>query len=159
MTVMTVWAFPELDAARKAEQTLGALSASGAVIVHDGLLITWPANRRAPQPRRVQSVAITEAAGYGFWGLLLGGVFFAPALSELSGVDPEALGGALAGVGLPGEFVLDVRRAVGPGSSALMVLSAGEPAAVSRAVAGLRPCQVAAALTHAQRTALYEVFG
>jgi len=156
---MTVWAFPELDAARKAEQTLGTLSASGAVIVHDGLLITWPAKRSAPQPRRLQSVAITEAAGYAFWGLLLGGVFFAPALCKLSGVDPAALGEALAGVGLPGEFVLGVRRAVGPGSSALMVLSAGEPAAVDRAVAGLRPAQVAAELTPAQREALYEVFG
>jgi len=62
MTVMTVWAFPELDAARKAEQTVGTLSASGAVIVHDGLLITWPANRSAPQPWRLQSVAVTEAA-------------------------------------------------------------------------------------------------
>ena len=43
--------------------------------------------------------------------------------------------------------------------AALMVLSASEPAAVARAVAGLRPCQVAAELTHAQRTALYEIFG
>ena len=95
--------------------------------VHDGVVITWPGRSSAPQPRRLQSLAITDAVGFAFWGLLLGAVFYAPAVGALSAVDPAALSGSLAGVGLSEDFVLDVRAAVGPGSSALLVLSAEEP--------------------------------
>jgi uncharacterized membrane protein len=158
MKVVTVWAFPEQDAAKRAESILGTLSAQGAVSVCDGAILSWPRSRGKPQPRALQSVALTETVGVGFWGMFIGVVFFAPALAALSRIDEVSLSRALVGIGLDENFIRSVRGAVVPGTSALLLLTSTPPEPAAAAFSPLNPRRLEVVLSDCEQRVLRKVF-
>lgn len=123
MRQLTAWAFRGADTAQQAEAALAALSARAPVALDDGAQLWWPSRRHRPSYRAIENVALGAALGTGFWGLLFGTLFVVPTLGALSHLDPDALDELLSGVGITSDFLHQLRDAVGPGSSALLVLA------------------------------------
>jgi uncharacterized membrane protein len=120
---LTAWVFAGADTAQQAEAALAALSARAPVALDDGAQLWWPGRRRRPSYRGIENIALGAALGTSFWGLLFGTLFVVPTLGTLSHLDPDALDELLSGVGITSGFLHQLRHAVMPDSSALLVLA------------------------------------
>lgn len=71
-----------------------------------------------------QAVNLTSAGAVsgGFWGLLIGILFFSPLLGAAVGAASGALAGALSDIGVDDNFMRELAETMSPGSSALFVL-------------------------------------
>jgi len=71
-----------------------------------------------------QAVNLTAsgAMGGGFWGMLIGMVFFNPLLGAAVGAGAGALSGKLADIGVSDTFMKELGETLTPGTSALFVL-------------------------------------
>lgn len=120
-TVLGVWTYPDTDGARRLEQRLSDGTA-GDVVVLDGAVVTWLSGRATPQIRDLQGVARTRSFGASFWGLLFGIIAAGPDLAALRGDLHTTLDSSLTGVGISWEVLVDLRRGLQPGSSAVAVI-------------------------------------
>jgi uncharacterized membrane protein len=123
MATLTVWKFPTAEGAERALLTLESLQKQELVKVHDGAVVTWPADKKKPKTRQMSSTTGGGALGGAFWGMLFGLIFFVPFLGMAVGAAAGALGGALTDVGIDDDFIAQVRQQVTPGTSALFVLT------------------------------------
>lgn len=105
---ISVWRFGDV---RGAEDVLRRLDGIG-----DAALVWWPAGQRMPSTRHLGSSDL-------WWGVLLGMVFFVPLAGPALGAAAGAVAGGLADFGLGDDFILQVREAVTPGTSAVFVVS------------------------------------
>jgi uncharacterized membrane protein len=71
--------------------------------------------------KQAQELVATGAISGGYWGLLLGIIFFNP-LFALAGAAAGALSGALSDIGINDDFMRDLGSTIEPGSSAIFVL-------------------------------------
>jgi uncharacterized membrane protein len=71
--------------------------------------------------KQAQELVATGAISGGYWGLLLGIIFFNP-LFALAGAAAGALSGALSDIGINDDFMRDLGSTLEPGSSAIFVL-------------------------------------
>jgi uncharacterized membrane protein len=86
-----------------------------------------------------------------WWGVLLGMVFLVPLAGPAFGAAAGAVAGGLADFGLGDDFILQVREAVTPGTSAVFVVC-------DRALADDLGLELGAPLTRAElRSALTEL--
>ncbi len=76
--------------------------------------------------RQMYSLAAGGALGGGFWGLLIGLIFFNPLLGLVAGAGAGAAAGALSDVGINDKFMKQLTEKLQPGSSALFVLVRSE---------------------------------
>jgi uncharacterized membrane protein len=166
VTALCIWTYPDAEGARRLEQRL-AEGAAGDVVVRDGALATWVLGRAAPRVRELQGAARTDSLGVGFWGLLFSIVVAGPELADLGGGTHQALDGSLSGIGVDHDLLVELRRGLRPGCSALAVIAdeavAGEIHAASTVARagdprGSRPDRALRRLTPAQETALHRVF-
>jgi uncharacterized membrane protein len=158
MPALSVWTFPQMEGAHRAESLLGALSVREGVVVDDGAVLTWAPDRSHPRIRQLQSIALVDTVGGEFWALLVGTAFLLPTLQVLAGSDARTAG-VWQGVGISASFIDDLRVASAPGTSALAVLTAGDAVAVIDAVVQtLTPRRASAVLTDAERCVLGAVF-
>ncbi|MFZ2016494.1 MAG: DUF1269 domain-containing protein [Nocardioides sp.] len=168
MTELRVWTYPDVDGARRLERRMSDGSV-GDIVVTDGAIVTWMPGRASPQVRELQGAARTDSLGVGFWGMLFGIVVSGPDLAGLTGHPTRALDGSLTGVGVDGEVLAELRRALLPGRSAFAVICAEEVATViedgSRAEARIlrareevAPASTRRRLTADQEDALRRVF-
>ena len=159
MVSLAVWTFPDVDAVRRAEQTLGTLSARRTVTVDDGAVLTWAPGVGRPRIRDLQSTALHDVVGGDFWSLLLAVVFLLPGLQEPDAPPATAVSGVLAGLGISDTFTADVRRVTVRGTSALAVLAGEETcAAADGAIRPLRPTLTRAELSADQLGRMRRVF-
>jgi hypothetical protein len=105
---ISVWRFGHV---RGAEDALRLLDG-----IDDVALVWWPAGRRMPSTRHRGPSDL-------WWGVLLGMVFFVPLAGPALGAAAGAVAGGLADFGLGDDFILQVREAVTPGTSAGFVAS------------------------------------
>jgi uncharacterized membrane protein len=105
---ISVWRFGEVQSA---EQVLRQVRG-----IDDAALVWWPAGRRMPSTRHVGAADL-------WWGVLLGMIFLAPFAGPALGAAAGAVAGGLADFGLGDDFILQVREAVTPGTSAVFVMS------------------------------------
>lgn len=120
---LTVWKFDSPDGADKAEATLLELQKEALISVHDAATVSWPADKKSPKTRQLNSLTGAGAAWGGMWGLLFGLIFFVPILGLAIGAGLGALSASMADVGIDDNFIKQVRSQVTPGTSALFVLS------------------------------------
>ena len=72
-----------------------------------------------------QAVNLTAAGAVsgGFWGLLIGTLFFVPLVGAAVGAASGALGGALSDIGVDDDFMRQLGETLQPKTSALFVLA------------------------------------
>lgn len=119
MDALIVGRYAAPDRAETALRSLERLQHRRLVAVDDSAVVSWEDG--APRPRAYQAGS-TEGPGLSgaFWGLVFSLAFLLP---------PHGTGGALDCVGLPDGFLRRLREEVGPGTSALFVLTADGPSA------------------------------
>jgi uncharacterized membrane protein len=123
MATLTAWKFPTPEGADSALLKLESLQKQELIQIHDGAVVSWPADKKKPKTRQMHSTAGAGALGGSFWGLLFGLIFFVPFLGMAVGAAAGALGGALTDVGIDDDFIKQVREQVTPGTSALFALT------------------------------------
>jgi uncharacterized membrane protein len=62
------------------------------------------------------------AIGGGFWGMLIGSLFFMPLLGAAVGAGSGALSGTLSDTGISDKFIKELGQSFKPGTAALFVL-------------------------------------
>ena len=123
MATLTVWKFPDADAAERATQTLASLESQSLITVQDQAIVTWPRDKKKPRTIQEHNLVGAGALGGGFWGLLFGLIFFIPLIGAAVGAAVGALSASMVDVGIDDNFIKQVRAEVTPGTSALFVLS------------------------------------
>jgi uncharacterized membrane protein len=123
VATLTVWEFQDPDGADRALATLEGLQKEQLINVHDGAVVSWPADRKKPKIRQLHSTTAAGALGGSFWGLLFGLIFFIPLLGLAIGAATGALAGSLTDVGIDDKFIKQARDEITPGTSALFVMT------------------------------------
>jgi len=123
MATLTIWKFGTADGAERAGKTLATLARDGLISIHDAAIVSWPAERNRPKTRQLHSLAGSGALSGAFWGMLFGLIFFIPLLGAAIGAGLGAMSGSLTDVGINDDLINQIREDVGPGTSALFVLS------------------------------------
>jgi uncharacterized membrane protein len=118
MNTLTIWRFDTADGAEAALRTLERLQHRQLITIDDAAVVAWPVDARRPRTYQAGTAAGTAALSGAFWGLLFGVVFLLPLAGATAG--PAA---GLTGVGLPDEFLRQIRDRITPSTSALFLLS------------------------------------
>ena len=159
MATLTVWKFDDAGGADQAEQTLTDLARQNLITIHDAATVSWPADKKRPKTRQLESLVGAGALSGSFWGLLFGLIFFVPLLGMAVGAAAGALGGSMADIGIDDEFIDSVKSKVTPGTSALFVLSSDAVLdRVHEAFAGQDPELIQSSLSGEEEGKLREVF-
>jgi uncharacterized membrane protein len=125
MATLTVWKFDDPEGAEQALRVLTAAQAQELITIEDAAWVSWEQGKKKPKTHQAQSTTGAGAVWGGFWGMLFGLLFFVPLLGLGIGAGMGALTGSLGDVGIDDKFIDTVRDRVGPGTSALFVLSHG----------------------------------
>jgi uncharacterized membrane protein len=159
MATLTVWKFDDPDKAEEATEILKDLEKRELINVLDATWVSWPPGRKGPKTRPLHDLTKMGAVGGGFFGFLMGLLFFAPVLGLAIGAAGGAAAGRLGDVGINDAFIDEVREKVTPGTSALFALT--DHAVVDRvaeAFSGLHPELITSNLSAEQETELREMF-
>lgn len=123
MATLSVLKFPDAQGADQALDILKRLQQQHLITVQDAAVVTWPSDSKGPKTRQVVDTTWAGALSGGFWGFLLGLIFFMPLLGLAIGAAAGAIGGKLSDFGIDDNFIEQTRSKVTPGSSALFLLS------------------------------------
>ncbi|MGX7681774.1 hypothetical protein ACSMXN_23070 [Jatrophihabitans sp. DSM 45814] len=123
MRQLVVWVFPEKDEARRIETVLGRLAAQQGLTLRDGRVLNWPSDGEDPWTRRIYSVPLTDALDEIVWGLMLGAALYGDA--PLPKLPEPKLPGPLVAIGMDDDALAQLRDALAPGCSGLLVLADG----------------------------------
>ena len=129
---ISVWRFGDVDGAEAMLRQAGGID--------DAALVWWPAGRRTPSTRHLGASDL-------WWGVLLGVVFLVPLAGPAFGAAAGAVAGGLADFGLGDDFILRLREAVTPGTSAVFVMS--DPASADQLAVELGAPLIRAELRYA----------
>jgi uncharacterized membrane protein len=159
MATLTVWKFDKPDTADEAVRVLEDLQKQGLIHVLDATWVSWPLGRRGPKTHPLHGFRTVGAVGGGFFGFLLGVLFFVPLLGLVIGAAAGAATGRLADVGLNDALIAELREKVTPGTSALFVLTEkAVPDRVAEAFSGFHAELITSNLSDEQEKNLRETF-
>lgn len=159
MSTLTIWKFTSPEGADQAEATLKSLAAQELITIEDAATVSWPEGRKRPKTRQMRSLAAAGGADGAFWGLLFGLIFFVPLLGAAVGAAAGAIGGSLTDVGIDDDIITSVRAEVGPGTSALFLMSSGAVIdRVHEAFDGVEAQLISTNLSHEEEEKLRGVF-
>jgi uncharacterized membrane protein len=159
MATLTAWAFPTVDGADQAVESVKRLQTQSLIKLQDAAIVTWPVGKNKPKTQQLNSLTGAGALGGAFWGMLFGMLFLVPLLGAAIGAGMGALAGSMGDVGINDDFIKSVKDRVTPGTSALFLLSSDAVTdRVKDAFTGLGPELIASNLSHEQEAKLREVF-
>jgi uncharacterized membrane protein len=157
---LTVWTFEGPGAAVRSLPQVQRLVVAGAVIVDDAAVVSCTDDAPAPAIHPVGSLTGPGRLWSGVWGMLLALVFLVPAAGPSLGAAAGAFAGSLALFGVPDDFMMRVRTAVTPGSSALFVLSPAASAdRLREELQGESVALIRSDLSDEQQRRLYDLLG
>jgi uncharacterized membrane protein len=159
MATLSTWRFPDADGAENAERVLMNLHSEGLIDIHDAAVVSWPLGKKKPKTKQLHNLPGAAALDGSFWGFLFGLIFFVPLLGLAVGAAAGAITGSLADAGIDDAFIAAVREQVGPGNSALFLLS--ENAVLDKvkdAFVGIHAELIQTNLTKEQEDALRKTF-
>ena len=160
MHTLTVWKFPSVLGAERAEHTLEQLSKQELITIHDAAIVSFPEDAKKPKTKQLRNTTSTGALGGSFWGLLFGLIFFVPLLGMAVGAGLGALAGSMADVGIDDDFIRAMREEITPGTSALFLMASDAVLDKVQAAFEGEPMElVRTNLSAEQEAALREVFG
>jgi uncharacterized membrane protein len=160
MTTFTVWKFEDADGAARAESSLKSAASDGLVTIVDHAVLSWPDGAEKPSLHHDHDCPKRGAAWGALWGILGGALFAIPVAGLVLGAGVGALAKATAGTGITKEDLERIRTEVGPGSSALFLVT--EDADLDRLgerFHGRDSTLISTNLTEAERSTLLETFG
>jgi uncharacterized membrane protein len=160
MTAFTVWKFDEPDGAAHAETALKAAAADGVVTIVDHAVMSWPDGADGPTLHHEHDSPKRGAAFGALWGLLGGALFTIPVAGLALGAGLGAIVKATDGTGITKDDLERIRTQVGPGSSALFLVTEGADLdRLGERFHGRDSRLISTNLTDAERSILLETFG
>jgi uncharacterized membrane protein len=123
MATLTVWKFDSADGAAESLTTLKRLQKQQLVELQDAAIVTWAADAKKPSIRQLHNLVGVGALGGAFWGSLFGLLFLVPLLGLAIGAGIGAYVASTADVGIDDTLVKQLRDKIGPGTSALLLLT------------------------------------
>jgi uncharacterized membrane protein len=101
---------------------LAKLQKSHLIELEDAAVVVKNAEGQVNLKQAVNLTAAGAVSG-GFWGLLIGTLFFLPLVGAAVGAASGAIGGALSDIGVDDNFMKELGETLQPGTSALFVLA------------------------------------
>ena len=108
----------------KAEEvrlTLAKLEREHLIELEDAAVVVKDKEGKVKLKQAINLTAAGAASG-GFWGLLIGTLFFVPLFGAAVGAATGALGGALTDIGVDDDFMRELGETLQPDNSALFIL-------------------------------------
>jgi uncharacterized membrane protein len=160
MQSLTVWTFEGAGTAGRVLPLVQRLAVDHEIAVDDAAIVSCTEDARPPAVHPLGSLTGPGRLWSGFWAMLGALLFVVPAAAPSLGAAAGAFAGSLASFGMPDDFLMRVREAVGDGTSALFVLSPGASADRLREELQDGAAQlIRADLSEAQQRRLYELLG
>ncbi len=121
MATLIVVAYEDEFKAEEVRLTLAKLQRQYLIELEDAAVVV---KNQEGKVKLKQAVNLTGAGAVsgGFWGLLIGTLFFMPVVGAAIGVASGAIGGALSDIGVDDDFMRELGETLQPGTSALFVL-------------------------------------
>ena len=126
MPTLTVWRYDTAVGAGAAEVRLKVLVERKLLTVHDAITVTWLPADDKPVIGHVAHATASAAGKGSVLGALVGTLVLAPAVGAAAGASIGAVAQRLRGTGIDADVLANVREALRPGTSALLVLSSDE---------------------------------
>jgi len=160
MSELIVLAFDRPDEAERMRDRLGQLQKQRLIELADAAVVKRDLHGKV-QVKQATNLAGAGAVGGGFWGMLIGLLFFAPWLGLAVGAVTGALAGKFTDIGVDDKFIKEVGNSIQPGNSALFLLV--NDVTPDRVMDELRDFQgvrvIKTSLSKDQETRLREAFG
>ncbi|MEB3250211.1 MAG: DUF1269 domain-containing protein [Merismopediaceae bacterium] len=121
MSDLIVIAYDDEMKAEEVRNTLIGLQVEHLIEMEDAAVVVKDANGKVKLKQAVNLAGAGAASG-GFWGLLIGILFFSPLLGAAVGAASGALAGALSDVGVDDNFMRELGDTLKPETSAIFVL-------------------------------------
>lgn len=123
MATLSVLRFPGAGGHEAALVEVRALNGSGRLVLSDLAIMSWSPERRLPDMRTASFPAEGMPMGERFWNLLFSHFFLLPLAAAEAGVPAQSARCLLASLGIHDDFLQTARDCLGPGSSALFLLT------------------------------------
>ena len=121
MSDLIVIAYDDEFKAEEVRLTLAKLQVEHLIELKDAAVVVKDDKGKIKLKQAVNLTSAGAASG-GFWGLLIGILFFSPLLGVAVGAASGALAGALSDVGVDDNFMRELGETLKPSTSALFVL-------------------------------------
>jgi uncharacterized membrane protein len=121
MAELVALAFETEDGAERMRDRLVGLQREHLITLQDAAVVKRNLDGKV-KVKQASSLVGAGALGGGFWGMLIGLLFFAPWLGLAVGAVTGALAGKFSDIGVDDKFIRDVGSTIRPGNSALFLL-------------------------------------
>jgi uncharacterized membrane protein len=123
MAELVALAFDNEEGAERMRDRLEGLQREHLIALQDAAVVKRSMDGKV-KVKQATSLVGAGAMGGGFWGMLIGLLFFAPWLGLALGAVTGALAGKFSDIGVDDKFIKEVGSTIMPGNSALFLLIA-----------------------------------
>jgi uncharacterized membrane protein len=123
MATFSILRFCTAGGARAALGDVWAVADSGRLTLRDMAIMSWDPSRAIPDTCQIIPDRRDAQFGPRFWNLLVSHVFYLPVAAVRAGVRRPTSTAPLADLGIRDDFLETARRRLGPGTSALFLLT------------------------------------
>jgi len=123
MATLSTLICSNVGGAGAAQAEFRVLGGSGLLALRDAATMVWHPGDRLPALRQAEELQCCVPMGSGFWHLLFTHLFILPVAAAEAGLPPRSPISSLAGLGIQDDFLQTAQRRLGPGTSALFVLT------------------------------------
>jgi uncharacterized membrane protein len=123
MATLSILRFCTAGGAKAALGDVWALVDSGRLALRDMAIMSWDPSRAIPDTCQVVPDRRDAQLGPRFWNLLFSHVFYLPLAATRAGVQRPTSTAPLADLGIRDDFLDTAQRRLGPGTSALFLLT------------------------------------
>ena len=121
MSDLIAIAYDDRYKAEEVRLTLAKLEREHLIELEDAAVVVKDKEGKVKLKQAINLTAPSAASG-GFWGLLIGTLFFVPLFGAAVGAATGALGGALTDIGVDDDFMRELGETLQPNNSALFIL-------------------------------------
>jgi uncharacterized membrane protein len=122
MSDLIAIAYDDEFKAEEVRLTLAKLQKEHLIELEDAAVVVKNAQGKVKLKQAINLTSAGAVSG-GFWGLLIGTLFFMPIVGAAVGASAGALSGALSDIGIDDQFMRELGETLQPGSSALFILA------------------------------------
>jgi uncharacterized membrane protein len=122
MSDLIAIAYDDEFKAEEVRLTLAKLQKGHLIELEDAAVVVKNAEGKVKLKQAIDLTSAGAVSG-GFWGLLIGTLFFMPLAGLAVGASAGALSGALGDIGVDDQFMRELGETLQPGSSALFILA------------------------------------